>query len=150
MLLKIMFALDNEKMNIKRTAYVLTDLFGDLGGILQIITIVMALLLASYSEQSFVLSAFRKINKDKYINIEGQVPEKLIPKMGCCSKISFLLTRCFKCCNSSKALTELFDQTYKELEEQLEILYLIKNFRKMNELRIKDALIDYVSKANVT
>ena len=60
----------------------LTDLFGDIGGVLQIFTIVMALLLAGYSEQSFILSAFRKLNKHKYLDVTGTLPDNLIPKMG--------------------------------------------------------------------
>ena len=31
---QVRFSLDTEKMNISRTAYKLTDLFGDIGGIL--------------------------------------------------------------------------------------------------------------------
>jgi hypothetical protein len=77
-------------MNITRSAYLLTDLFGDIGGILQIITIVMALLLAGYSEQSFILSAFKKLNKHKYIEFTDKVlPDTLIPKMGSLTQIWF-------------------------------------------------------------
>ena len=50
LLLEFVLRLDSETMDITRSAYPLTDLFGDIGGVLQIITIVMALLLASYSE----------------------------------------------------------------------------------------------------
>ena len=34
LLLKVRLSLDTEMMNITRTAYVLTDLFGEIGGIL--------------------------------------------------------------------------------------------------------------------
>ena len=106
-------------MNITRSAYLLTDLFGDMGGILQIITLVMALLLAGYSEQSFILSAFRKLNKQKYIDFADRVlPDNLIPKMGSVAQIWFQLTRFFKCCGgSNKVICDLYDKTSKEIEE---------------------------------
>ena len=61
-IVKVEFDLESEKMNIERTAYKLTDLSGDIGGIYSGITIVMALLLGSYSETSFIISANRKLN----------------------------------------------------------------------------------------
>ena len=102
-------------MSITRTAYILTDLFGDIGGILQIITLAMALLLAGYSEQSFILSAFEKLNKHKYIEFTNKVlPDTLIPKMGSLAQIWFKLTRLFKCCGcSNKEICNIYDKTSK-------------------------------------
>ena len=102
----------------------------------------MSLLLASYSEQSFILSVFRKINKHKYTNTLGQNPDNLIPKMGRLKQISFLCSRFFNCSSSAKALRGLYDKTSEELEKELEILYLIKNFRFLNELVKKEAQFD--------
>ena len=94
----------------------------------------MALLLAGYSEQSFILSAFRKLNKHKYVDMVGKVPDYLVPKMGSFAQVYFLLTRCVKCCNSRLALRVIFDKTSEELGDELDILYLVKSLRKMNEL----------------
>jgi hypothetical protein len=108
----------------------------------------MALLLAGYSEQSFILSAFRKLNKHKYKDVIGKLPDTLVPKMGLCSQINFWWIRCLKCCNTKLALQIIYKKTSEELEEELDIVYLLKSLRKVNEL-IKDD-DDEESKANST
>ena len=48
--MKFTFSLDTEKLDIIRDSYNLTDVFSEIGGILKIITLVISILLSSYSK----------------------------------------------------------------------------------------------------
>ena len=53
---------DEEGIN-ERTSYGLIDLFGDLGGILEILNLIGFALLGAYAEHSFLIKAFSKLYK---------------------------------------------------------------------------------------
>ena len=72
-----------------------------------------------------------------------------MPKMGWFAQVCFQFTRCFSCCGSRKALCELYKKTTEELEEELEILHMVKSLRKMNELNTKDDQFDEESTPQV-
>ena len=85
----------------------------------------MALLLDSYSEQNFILSVLRKLDKIKFQNIVQTVPKYSIPKMGTFRKISFLMKRCCKCCSKNQTMINLFDEASEELDKSLSVINLI-------------------------
>ena len=54
------FALKDETLNHSRQVYGILDLFGDLGGVVEVILTLGALSLSSFTEHSFVIKALQK------------------------------------------------------------------------------------------
>ena len=57
----------------------MTTLFGDIGGLLSIYSTLLVILLTSYSEQSFIISAIRKLNEGEETNKWYNIVRKLYP-----------------------------------------------------------------------
>ena len=69
--------------------------------------------------------------------------------MGSFEQIYFILTRTFsKCCDSKRKLDTLYAKIYDELQMELDILYLIKTFRKFSKTETKD-LLDVIVKSKM-
>ena len=56
----IEFSLKDETVNHTRQVYGILDLFGDLGGVVEVILMLGALSLSSFTEHSFVIKALQK------------------------------------------------------------------------------------------
>ena len=57
------YSFGNEEGVNERTSYGLFDLFGDLGGLLEILTLIGTALLSIYAEHSFLMKALAKLYK---------------------------------------------------------------------------------------
>jgi hypothetical protein len=60
-LYSIQLTLDEDEYFETRTAYTIFDLFGDVGGFLEILFIIGGVILATYSETSFITKAISKL-----------------------------------------------------------------------------------------
>ena len=61
--MSIFYTIYDEEINNERTNYGLFDLFGDIGGLMEILTLIGAQLILAYSDHNFIIKALSKLYK---------------------------------------------------------------------------------------
>ena len=136
------YGIANTYVKHKREAYSLLDFIGDIGGVLDVIIMFIALVFAPFSEHSFIVNAVTSLYRFKTQNLEAQHVD-----IGYLQFFYLFFAR--SCCGfickldgdpKRKKLRRLINKGQARLEEEMNIEKII---REVRELKIaSNAIID--------